>query len=161
MKKTLLIFALSICAGSFAQSYNNAIGIRGGETSGITWKHSVGGSNAFEAIFGAWGYGFTVTGLYEKSQSAFDAAGLSWYYGAGAHIAIESGRYGWYEGKRSKKYYYAGGTGVGIDGILGLEYEIPGVPIALSFDLKPFIEFNTRGRAWTSIDPGLGIKVTF
>jgi hypothetical protein len=31
----------------------------------------------------------------------------------------------------------------------------------LSFDLKPFIEFNTRGRAWTSLDPGLGIKVTF
>ncbi|MFT5580971.1 MAG: hypothetical protein ACI9G9_000210 [Psychromonas sp.] len=102
-----------------------------------------------------------VTGLYEKSQTAFNAAGLRWYCIPCAQVVIESGRSGWSEYGRRKKYYYAGGTGVGIDGILRLGFEIPGAPIALSFDLKPFIEFNTRGRAWTSLDPGLGIKVTF
>ena len=161
MKNTLLIIALSVAASSFAQSYKNAVGIRGGETSGITWKHTLGSSSAFEGIFGVWGHGLSVTGLDEKSVPAFNVDGFIWYYGAGAHVAFESGRYGWYDYGKRRKYYYPGGTGVGVDGILGLEYAIPNAPIALSFDLKPFVEFNTHGGAWISMDPGLGIKVTF
>jgi len=42
-----------------------------------------------------------------------------------------------------------------------MEYKIPSIPFALSLDVKPYVEVITNGRVWTSLDPGLGIKVTF
>ena len=58
-------------------------------------------------------------------------------------------------------HYHQGGIGLGIDGVIGLEYKIPTIPIAISIDVKPFLEVNTSGGAWLSLDPGLGIKIAF
>ena len=53
------------------------------------------------------------------------------------------------------------GLGIGIDGVAGAEYKLPAIPLALSFDIKPFIEINNSGVIFTTFDPGLGIKLTF
>jgi len=142
--------------------YNTAIGLRAGETSGLTLKKAMG-SNAIEGIIGVWGHGLSVTGLYEWVVPA-GASGLNWYYGIGGHVAFETGYYGWYKHGRREKYYkeyYNGGFGLGVDGVLGIEFKIPKAPIAISFDLKPYIEINTGGGMYSSLDPGLGIKVAF
>lgn len=165
MKK--LIYILAFLAGTTlnAQSnYNTAIGLRAGETSGLTVKQFVGSETAFEGILGAWRYGISATLLYEKYRST-TVSNLNWYYGGGGHVAFENryyDRYYYYNGRYYVADYYAnGGMGLGIDGVLGLEYKIPNAPIAFSLDLKPFIEFNTHGGVWTAIDPGLGVKVAF
>lgn len=165
MKKLFLVLSLSISSLMFSQApYNIAVGLRAGETSGLSVKKFLGSSTAIEGIVGAWRFGISTTALFEKYTPAFNTTGLNWYYGAGGHFAFQNSyydRYYYYKGVYYPNYYENGGFGLGIDGILGLEYKIQSAPIAFSFDLKPFIEMNTHGGMWGSLDPGLGIKVAF
>lgn len=160
---TMIYVSSGLTKEAMAQSnYKTAIGVRAGGTSGLTVKHFTSSSTALEGIVGIWPYGFSLTGLYEKHANA-GVSGLNWYYGGGAHIAAHNGYYHYrphpvyYE----RRYYRSGDVGLGVDGIVGLEYKIPPIPIAISLDLKPFIEVTTRGNAFFSLDPGLGIKVAF
>jgi hypothetical protein len=160
MKSWLMCIAVTVVIQVNAQ-YNTAIGLRGGETSGLTIKGFVSDDAALEGIIGVWSHGFTGTLLYEIHAPAFNANGLNWYFGAGGHLAFYSGYHDWYRYGQRRYHYYDDGLGIGIDGVLGLEYKIPRAPIAFSLDLKPFIEFNTYGGSWVSLDPGVGIKVAF
>lgn len=143
-----------------AYSYQTAVGVRAGGTSGITVKHFVSGSEALEGILGIWYHGFSITGLYERHVSA-GVSGLNWYYGIGAHVSFETERE-WH--KWHGEWYvreHPGAVGLGIDGILGVEYKIPPIPFALSLDLKPYIEVVSYGAVIFSLDPGLGVKIAF
>src|SRR5205809_419262 len=93
---TLLL--LSVASVSFSQyvdlyerPYNTALGIRVGGTSGVSIKHFYTRSAAFEGLIGTFGNGFSLTGLLERHANAFDAKGLNWYWGAGAHVAFYNG----------------------------------------------------------------------
>ena len=143
--------------------YRTAIGLRAGETSGLTLKRFSGTGRAVEGIIGMWPSGLSLSVLYEAYASA-GTTGLSWYYGAGGHAAFETSRliYTAYDyAGRYYSYRTLGSMGLGVDGIIGLEYKVLPIPFALSFDLKPFLEINTSGRAYMAVDPGLGIKLTF
>jgi hypothetical protein len=162
MKKAIYTLAITIgfTFSTEAQlNYNTAVGLRAGGTSGLTLKQALGNNKAIEGIIGIWNYGFTVTGLYEI-YAPTKTSGLNWYYGVGGHLAANVGYRYWYDSRRDK-YYKNGGLGLGIDGIIGLEYKVPNAPIAFSLDLKPFIELNTAGPFYAALDPGLGIKVAF
>ena len=138
--------------------YDNALGIRAGSPSGFTFKHFTSSFEAIEGILSFWPYGFGITGLYEIHANAFDVEGLNWYYGGGGHLhfyALESSIDRW-ESRKS-----AAGVGLGIDGILGIEYVIPNIPFAISFDFKPCIEVTTFGDIYPAIDPGLSIRYNF
>jgi hypothetical protein len=138
-------------------SYKTAIGFRAGSTSGLTVKQFVNQHHALEGIVGFWPNAMSVTLLYEFHAEAFNTAGFYWYYGAGGHVAFEANeRYN--DGRRFDR---GDRFGVGIDGILGLEYKILPIPFALSLDVKPFVEFNNNGNIYSRLDPGLGIKFTF
>jgi hypothetical protein len=162
MKSFLTFIALSIGMAGFGQ-YSTAIGLRAGETSGLTVKEFISGPAALEGILGVWHRGFSATLLYERYAPVLIGEGFSWYYGAGGHVAFETYRrgYGWYDYGQRRFYYRDDGVGLGIDGVIGLEYKIPSAPVAFSLDMKPFLEFNTNGGAWVSLDPGLGVKVAF
>jgi hypothetical protein len=147
-------------------NYRTAIGMRVGHTSGLTVKHFMGNGNAIEGIIGVWPSAFSITGMYQWHVAAPSAPGLKWYYGIGAHATFYNDRYYYYrEGRRGYWYryyrYQEGGAGIGIDGTLGLEYKIPPIPFALSFDIKPYVEFTTHNHVFMAFDPGLGIKFTF
>lgn len=160
-------FMLFFATSSFGQlatnssSYTTAVGLRGGETSGLTIKHFMGSQDALEGIIGLWYHGFNATLLYERHSSAFNANGLNWYYGLGGHVSMYGNRRYYYNGRARDYYYSNGSVGLGIDGIFGIEYKIPKAPIAFSLDVKPYVEFISSGGTWTSLDPGLGVKVTF
>ncbi len=141
--------------------YRTAIGVRAGGTSGLTIKHFFANYSAIEGIIGFHPNAFSLTALYEKHQG-FSTPGLHWYYGGGGHVAFESGRfYSYNEGRKWRRYYGDGEVALGVDGVLGLEYKIPPIPFAISFDVKPFLEVNTGGGTYVGLDPGLGIKVAF
>jgi len=143
----------------FRTPYKTALGIRVGGTSGLAVKHFFRPATAVEGILGTFGNGFSITGLVEKNAQAFDVEGLNWYYGGGAHIAFYNGnRYYGVDG-RDVRYRDNHDVGIGINGIIGLEYMLPdNIPVAFSLDLKPFIEIDSDGDVGVAPDLALGIK---
>ena len=154
MKRTLsLLFLLSLMSALFSQDYKTGIGLRCGWISGLSVKHFVKEGRALEGIFSSgWGYhGYQITGLYELHKAAFtddDVEGLFWFYGAGAHfgggyryskwvyVHTGPGNSGYYELEEGRYATF------GIDGILGMEYQIPDIPFTAGLDLRPFFEIS-------------------
>jgi hypothetical protein len=145
-------------------NYNNAIGLRIGETSGLDFKHMFPNGNAFEGILSTYPYAIGVTGLVEKNMET-GANGLKWYFGGGGHMNAggpEVRYYHRYYGDTRYTYVTrSGGFAAGVDGIIGIEYKFKPVPIALSTDLKPFVEWSSGGDVFLAVDPSLGVKFTF
>ena len=146
MKKLLLtlLIVFGLMSVINAQDYKTGIGVRGGFTNGLTIKHFTGDQAAFEFLLGSRWRGFDITGLYEIHNRAFDADGLKWYYGGGAHLGFWNGDYTY------KDWGYQGSnyTVVGVDGILGLEYSFKDAPINLSLDWKPAFNFVGYSGFW-------------
>lgn len=154
------VFPFTTHAQSTSSTYHTAIGLRAGGTSGLTVKHFMGSGAALEGIVGLWNNAFSLTGLYEKHVGA-GAPGLNWYYGGGFHVAAQNNRFDNRNRYYYRDYYADGGVGIGIDGILGIEYKINPIPFAISVDLKPFLEINTNGGSFFALDPGIGLKFAF
>lgn len=151
--------------------YTTALGLRAGSPSGVTLKHFFRGPVAVEAIAGTNlnRHGFNLTVLLEKHGQAFGARGLLWYYGLGGHVSSYLGRtyYEWYyvkhKGRRYYIYddYYEGRFwGVGIDGVLGLEYQFQDLPFTLGVDAKPIAEL-ARGDAFFWLEGALSLRYVF
>lgn len=139
MKRLILTFILIIFVVSFAnaQDYRTGIGLRGGFSNGLTVKHFLTGKTAVEGILSTRWRGFDVTGLYEIHNQAFNTERLNWYFGFGGHVGFWNGDYAnW--GEPGINYII-----VGIDGILGIEYNFKEVPINIGLDWKP--AFNLIG----------------
>ena len=69
---------------------------------------------------------FTITGLYALQFPIDGVRGLSYFYGGGAHIGLAA----------------LPAPAIGIDGIMGVEYDVPGIPILVSIDMKPGYDFT-------------------
>ncbi|MHA6246988.1 hypothetical protein ACXYMU_03560 [Pontibacter sp. CAU 1760] len=161
-----LIYRISFCLalvlctalGAQAQSgYTTGIGLRGGAASGLTIKHFIQRDAAIEGIVStSFKYrGTVITVLYEKHAQAFNADGLLWYYGLGGHIGFYDGRH-YYD--RDHKHYGDNVMGVGIDGILGLEYYIKDIPFTIGADIKPYLNLPVGGGFW---DTALHVRYVF
>lgn len=121
-----------------AQDYSTGIGLRGGWYNGLTAKHFLSEKSAVEGILTTRWQGFSVTALYELHKyTAFGVERLNWYYGGGAHLGFWNGTYTTW-GTAGTTYLV-----IGIDGILGIEYNFAEIPINLSLDWKP--AFNLIG----------------
>lgn len=156
--KMKLIFAMvifMIVAGNASaqknvtsQDYTTALGVKF-YPGAVTIKHFVNPKAAIEGIGYFWNRGSRITGLYEIHGDIKNAAGLKWYIGPGAHLGFYSNKYG-------------GGTSVGVDGILGLDYKFKGAPINMSLDWQPSFEFgNEYGNGFSGNWGGLAIRYVF
>ncbi len=158
MRKSMhWVILLSFCSLPIflnAQNYQTGIGVRAGAFNGITAKHFITGSHAVEGILSfRWG-GFTATGLYEVHDNAFDAPGLQWYYGFGAHIGFWNGPRAWWADEGNSYVV------VGVDGIIGLEYTFTEVPISVGLDWKPALNLIGYSGFWAD-GGGLSIRYVF
>jgi hypothetical protein len=153
----LPLFTNRTIAQTPVDNYRFAIGIRAGETSGLTFNFNTSGTTGLEFIAGIWSNWVSITGLYEIRSPALNAKGLNWYYGGGGHFSFATGTY-YQEGRNYPRGDY---SAIGLDGIMGLEYKIPEIPFALNFNLKPLFEINSVGDLYFGLDPGLGVKFTF
>lgn len=139
MKKIAVIGLILFCLISIsnAQDYKTGIGLRGGFDYGLTVKHFVSDKSALEFLLASRWRGFEVTGLYEVHNQIGNVDRLKWFFGFGAHVGFWNGDYTHdYWGYPGTHY-----TVVGLDGILGLEYSFKEVPINLSLDWKPALNF--------------------
>lgn len=154
MRKIFVIMTLVFCA-SFAvnaQSYDRAIGLRLGAGNGITYKQSFG--RDYVELVATFRYqGLNLTGLYEWQNAIRAIDGLSWYYGAGAHVGFMN------YNRVDDKYDYTG-FGLGVDGVIGLEYIIPVAPLTVSLDWKPGIQIIGYAGYWQDFG-SLSVRYTF
>ena len=145
MKKIALLFSmlfvLALSSQLKAQNYNSAIGLRFGYPLSISYKTFLTESNAlelyagFRSYSGVYGY-FSVGGLYEIHKPIEGVDGLSWYYGGGLSVQFftyDESYWGTTEN---------GSIGVGISGVIGLDYKFPDAPINLSVDFLPTFRFG-------------------
>lgn len=143
MMAALMVATLTVSA----QEYNWAVGVRGGALSGLTLKKN-NGSTAIEAGLTALStHTIHVEGTYQWQQPII-TDGFNLYYGVGAYVGLYTSE-------------NAGHLHIGAEGVLGLEYKIPGAPIALSVDYRP--TFNILGGFGHSnfYNFGLGVKYCF
>lgn len=143
MKRYFIIgfFCLMFTASSHSQDYyHTAVGVRLGLGPGLTVKHFLNHTNALEGIVSLRWRGFMVTALYEKESVAFNTPGLNWFVGGGAHIGFWGSYYDsnpWWDYDNNQDGY----TIIGADFILGMEYTFEYIPLNLSLDWKPAINF--------------------
>lgn len=173
MKKLFLIVSLVVTSItlSLGQNYRTGLGLRAAfeereSGAGFTFKTFNSSSAAFEGIirtdFENW---VAFTGLFELHKPVPDVDRLNWYYGFGGGLSVNT----WNnepvdqnnDGKINNldlvdtngdritdSYEYKRGTGLGIglDGIIGLEYTVTEIPFAFSFDWKPYFSIiNNTG----------------
>lgn len=135
---SLLVISLTC----FAQEYKTGLGLRAGLGYGFTAKHFISQKDALEGLFVTRWNGINFTGLYEIHNTAFNVDHLYWYFGGGAHIGFWNGTHTpW--GSRIGSY-----TVIGIDGIIGIEYNFQEVPINISADWKPAFNFVGYSGFW-------------
>ena len=142
MKKFLAMVALMVATlTASAQEYDWAVGVRGGGFSGLTAKKN-NGSNALEFGLSFGGGYINVDGVFLLQQPVINED-FHLYYGGGAYVNLISNY-----------------VGVGVEGVVGLEYKIPNVPLAVSLDYRP--AFNIVGYTGFNFNNvGLGVKYCF
>ncbi|HSO77898.1 MAG TPA: hypothetical protein VLQ76_04975 [Bacteroidales bacterium] len=155
MKKTfaVLLVLAALSAGVQAQSYKNAIGLRGGDPSGLSFKTFISGVNALEFVAGTgyFGHNFSVTGYYEWQYPTDWTPNLDWFIGPGAHIGFWNARY---------QDEYNTNLTLGLDGIIGLEYTLDDIPLNFSIGAGP--SFNvTTGPGWLYWNGGFAVRYVF
>lgn len=138
MKKILLLFVglLAFSSYSQAQGYSSSggssIGARFGFEQGVTYKKHLGGGAAFEGILSARNWFTNITGLYHFFHKPTGIGpGLDWFVGAGGHLWIYN------VNNRYLPNYATGNLGIGVDGVLGMQYNFAEVPFNIALDWKP------------------------
>lgn len=133
--------------------YKTALGVKV-YPGAITVKHFLQPGRAVEGLGYISSDGFRVTGLYELHYDINGVEGLKWYVGGGAHLGV------WSDSWRTKYPYRNDGLALGIDGVIGLDYKIQGIPLNLSFDWQP--SFNIIGYSYFEGGwGGIGVRYTF
>lgn len=121
------IFSASAQTDTPDPNYRLGLGIRLSNamptlSSSITGKYFVTDRSAVEGLL-SFGTRFGLGALLELHKPT-NIDGLKWFYGAGAFVGFENGD-----------------TYLGPTGILGLDYKFTNVPINLSLDWKPELNF--------------------
>ena len=136
LKLVLLVIGLLVMGSNLvsAQNYKNAIGLRFAWDYGLSFKHFMNETAAFEIIASRRSYvdlSYTrLTGLYLIHNPIKSVEGLQWYYGGGASILFYNGSYYDSHSDISK-------TNLVLMGAIGLDYKFKDAPIALSVDWLP------------------------
>ncbi len=139
----IIIFFTIISLKSFSQDYERAFGLKFGREPGVFYRKFSDYKNSLEAIATFDRGGFQLTFLREYYNPALlDLTDQFFiYFGFGTEIgytrySLESYKF---NGDTYRKYQPE--AGIGICGVLGLEYHLLKYPVALSFDYIPEFQF--------------------
>lgn len=149
MKKICLLFSMlfvmAIVSKSQAQAYDKAIGLRFGVPLAASFKFFISEPGAIEIYAGyrnySFGYNyFNLGAMYQHHKPISGVDGLSWYIGGGAAVWFFS-----YDFVTDE-----GGTGIAINGALGLDYKFADAPINLSVDWLPTFQLSGYGNGFAA-----------
>ncbi|WP_139793865.1 hypothetical protein [Reichenbachiella faecimaris] len=151
-----------------AQQYDRSAGIRLGGSSGLTFKKFIIDEQAVELIVSNRKNGIQLTILHLLHQPMHVSfnENFFFYYGVGGHVGSE--KHSGIEKELSNfdpndfNYVDKNYLTLGIDGMIGIEYRMLSVPITLSMDLKPYLNYvgfrKVKADFW---DASIAIKYVF
>lgn len=169
MKKAaiILIFYLFV-QNAFSQVYEKQVGIRLGVTSGISGKVIKDDRTAIEGLLGFRDGGIQMNVLLESYHPLIKTNTTHWmmYFGGGGHVGYVDGYNRVRRWSNTSGYYYEeqriSGPVIGIDGVIGTDYTFNKVPITLTIEFKPYLEFQDFQHFQVNFwDFGFGIKYSF
>lgn len=145
MKRFLIILLFSLPLALSAQTFNKAIGIRGGHSAGFEYRFYTDDANSYKLLLATRDNGIQFHAMKEFHEyDLFDfSEQLSLFYGLGAHFGYEQ----W------DKYYVQDNTSwyeertallAGIDAVVGVEYLFYEVPLSIGFEVKPYVDVLGR-----------------
>ena len=150
MKKLVVLATLFIffCLGGQtvqAQDYDASLGIRLGGGTGITYKSHLSGNMAFEGLLymNPFNYGGLLGVGLAEWHFPLGRSDWNWFAGAGGHVALFGNT----------------GFGIGVDGIIGLEYTFRDIPVTFQFDYKPAINLTNEWNDYSNV--ALSIRYVF
>ena len=169
MKKLILIILLFTFGFSAqSQGFGRQLGLRVGTMSGITGKVIKDKKTAIEGTLGFRDGGIQLYTLLEAYKILDKNTNQSWflYFGGGAHIGYVNGYNRVRRWSNSDGYYweeeYTSGPVIGLDAIMGVEYNIVSTPLTLFFEIKPLVELQSFSKIRTRFyDIGTGIVYRF
>ena len=162
--RNLFFVAILLFVGKdgFAQlTSQHAVGARFGSATGINYRYTLAEDRAVEAIMSIQSNSrsnrFRLVGLYEFHKPL--SGDFSWYYGFGGSVG--SYKYKAFTTANGERVEANSEVALSIDGIIGVEYNIPTTPLALSLDVKPYLDFIQESSI-RLIDPfGFSIRYKF
>lgn len=158
---TILLFTSLFVS---AQEYAGAVGLRGGISSGITYRRFLDQEIGLETILSFRRGGIQVSLIRERYRPAFleFSDNLILGFGFGGHVGFmhtDHQKFMFEDYDYPEKLFL---PLIGVDGYFGIEYIVREFPLAISLDCKPFFEINIKGLVQLNpIDIGLGIKYWF
>ena len=145
MKKLIFVLIGVFAFVAVASAQPRALGLRAGYGGEVSYQHTVA-SGFLEADLGflANAHGFYVTGIYDF---IFASSGIcNFYVGPGVQVGVHS-------------HEHANDFNAGLGGQLGVEFEIPTIPLNLSLDWRPMYYLQQDVFGWQGI--ALGIRYRF
>ena len=147
MKKFyIIIFLLCLAPAAFSQFYNKEVGIRGGYSSGITFRVNLEESLSYEAQLNYRDKGAVFT-MYRQQHSeiGMDRMGnWEFLYGIGLHAGF------YYTDTYTvlfREIYF--GTEIftpviGMDGYVGIDYKLVDIPMSFGISFQPYMELSLK-----------------
>ncbi|WP_242921957.1 hypothetical protein [Pontibacter liquoris] len=143
MLKRILFLSILLCGVSIvsrAQVYRTAAGVRlDSDVFGLTLQQKLHEQGTLEAILALSAREYSATALYEWHRPILGKR-FNYYLGAGGHVGNLKDN----------------GMFTGVDGIIGVEYKVNGLPFLLSADVKPAVHFHHED--WTDFSTGISVR---
>ncbi|MCB8994445.1 MAG: hypothetical protein H6538_02435 [Bacteroidales bacterium] len=166
--KRVLVSIIVLClfySLTLAQNFGREAGVRGGITSGITYRQYLENNFSYEGLLSIRKDGMQFTLLRQiHEQTLFEYSdNLYFVYGYGAHA-------GFFYDYQYRVFLYSQLTYqerrfspvAGIDGYAALEYRFPNFPVSIALDYKPFFELSAYQFFKISIwDMAFAVKYRF
>ena len=144
MKKLLAILVGVLAFAAVASAQPRALGVRAGYGGELSYQHTTP-AGFLEADLGFLaGHGFYVTGVYDFILA--NSGCCNFYVGPGLQLGAWTDK-------------DAAGFNIGVVGQMGVEFEIPSIPLNVSLDWRPAFYFMHGGFGWDGF--ALGLRYRF
>lgn len=143
---SLILLFLALSTSAFSQFYHKEVGLRGGYSSGITFRVNIEETTSYEAqaVYRQDGGIFTI--LRQKHLDMGMTRGGNWefIYGMGAHT-------GFYYTDTYRIFYQEIYYGtkiftpvIGMDGYAGIDFIMAHAPVSFGISFQPYMEISLR-----------------
>jgi hypothetical protein len=144
MKQLIFTIILFISATSLmAQKFEKSLGVRLGYSSGIFYdiQNKDLSSYRFMVSWRDGGRQLSAYKFFHRYKIDKLPKFLSFYYGYGVHAGFS--KWDQYKQDTEHGYYWekVSAPTIGLDGLIGLSYDLERVPVSITCDVKPFFDF--------------------
>lgn len=146
MRNLTIIILLCLSASAFSQYYPREIGLRGGYTSGVTFRVNIEDTLSYEMQLSHRHQGVIFTMIRQNHKEiGIDRLGnWEFLYGMGAHFGFyftDSYRIFFQEIYYSQNLFT---PVIGVDGYIGVDYKLEHIPMSFGVSYQPHMEISLR-----------------